>query len=137
MAAVNLRALVLFYREALSLLTEAAAQDGQAHVFNLSSLGGKSGQPFLSMYGATKAAVIGYTEAMAKELAPRNIKSTALCPGFVDTDMTDFIKGQVPADEMIRTQDIAEAVRFLLRLSPTCAVPEIVFTRLGESGGPL
>jgi hypothetical protein len=47
--------------------------------------------------------------------------------------MTDFIKEQVPAGEMIRTSDIAESVRFLLRLSPWCVVPEIVFQRLGAS----
>ena len=57
---------------------------------------------------------------------------TALCPGFVDTAMTEFIKQQVPAEEMIRPQDIAESVRFLLRTSPACLIPEIVFARPGE-----
>ncbi len=46
--------------------------------------------------------------------------------------MTEFAKGQVPAEEMIRPEDIGEAVRFLLRTSPNCHVPEIVFTRPGE-----
>ena len=46
--------------------------------------------------------------------------------------MTEFVKGQVPAEEMIRPEDIAEAVRFLLRTSPACLVPEIVFARPGE-----
>ena len=46
--------------------------------------------------------------------------------------MTEFVKGQVPAEEMIRPEDIAESVRFLLRTSPACLVPEIVFTRPGE-----
>ena len=40
---------------------------------------------------------------------------TALCPGFVDTPMTEFVKGQVPAEEMIRPEDIAASVRFLLQ----------------------
>ena len=132
---VNLRAIVLFYREAVPLLKAAALETGQAHVINLSSISGKSGQPWLSVYSATKAAVVGYTEAMSKELASAKIKSTALCPGWVDTDMTDFIKQQVPAEQMIRPQDIAEGVRFLLRLTPGCTVPEIVFMRPGESGG--
>jgi NAD(P)-dependent dehydrogenase (short-subunit alcohol dehydrogenase family) len=57
----------------------------------------------------------------------------ALAPGFVDTPMTDFVKGDIPPEEMIRTDDIAEAVRFLLRLSRWCLVPEIVFQRTGES----
>ncbi len=84
------------------------------------------------MYSATKAGVIGYTQAMNKELAADGVKSVAFCPGFVDTDMTEFVKGSVPAEEMIRPEDIAEAVRFLLKLSPPCIVPEIVFARPGE-----
>jgi hypothetical protein len=47
--------------------------------------------------------------------------------------MTDFVKEQVSADEMIRPQDVAESVRFLLRVSPACVVPEIMFVRPGES----
>ena len=70
---------------------------------------------------------------MNKELAGDGVKSVAFCPGFVDTDMTEFVKGQIEASEMIRPQDIAEAVRFLLRLSPNCVVPEIVFQRPGEA----
>jgi hypothetical protein len=46
--------------------------------------------------------------------------------------MTEFVQGQVPPEEMISTRDLAEAVRFLLRLSPHCLVPEIVFTRPAE-----
>ena len=132
---VNLRAIILFYREAIPLLKASAEQTGQSHVINLSSISGKSGQPWLSVYSATKAAVVGYTEAMSKELATVHIKSTAFCPGFVDTDMSDFIKDQVPAHEMIRPQDIVEGVRFVLRLSRGCTIPEIVFMRPGESGG--
>ena len=55
---------------------------------------------------------------MNKELGAQGIKSTALCPAFVDTPMTDFAKGQVKAEEMIRPEDIAEAVRYLLKTSP-------------------
>ncbi len=133
--AVNVRAIVLFYREALALLKAAAEETGQSHVINLSSISGKSGQPWLSVYSATKAAVVGYTEAMSKELSSVGIKSTAFCPGFVDTDMTEFVKEQLPADEMIRPQDIAEGVRFVLRLSRGCTIPEIVFMRPGETSG--
>jgi NAD(P)-dependent dehydrogenase (short-subunit alcohol dehydrogenase family) len=68
---------------------------------------------------------------MNKELAGEGIKSTALAPGFVDTPMTDFVKGMIPAEDMITTEDIAESVRFLLKLSPGCVVPEIVFQRPG------
>jgi NAD(P)-dependent dehydrogenase (short-subunit alcohol dehydrogenase family) len=129
---VNLRALVLFYRECVPLLREAGAEHGNALVVNLSSISGKSGQPWLSVYSATKAAVIGFTQAMNKELGGEGIKSVALAPGFVDTPMTDFVKESIPAEEMIRTEDVAEAVRFLLRLSRACVVPEIVFARPGD-----
>src|SRR5436190_1930152 len=61
------------------------------------------------------------------------VKSVAFCPGFVDTDMADFVKQAIPAEDMLRTSDIAEALRFLLRLSPTCVVPEIIFQRPGET----
>jgi short-subunit dehydrogenase len=130
---VNLRAIVLFYRECLELLRAAGAEHRGALVVNLASIAGKSPQPWLSVYSATKAAVVSYSQAMNKELNGDGIKSVAFCPGFVDTDMTDFVKGTVPAEEMIRPQDIAEALRFLLRVSPACVVPEIVFQRPGET----
>jgi short-subunit dehydrogenase len=129
---VNVRAIVLFYRECVELLRAAGAEHHNALVVNMSSLAGTAGQAWLSVYAATKFAVRGYTQSMNKELAAQGIKSVALCPGFVDTDMSDFVKGQIPAEEMIRPDDIAEAVRFLLRLSPTVVVPEIVFARPGE-----
>ena len=130
---VNLRAIVLFYRECLDLLRAAGGEHGNALVVNLSSIAGKSPQPWLSVYAATKAAVIAYTQAMNKELNAEGIKSVAFCPGFVDTDMSEFVKQSIPAEEMIRTSDIAEALRFVLRVSPTCVIPEIIFQRPGET----
>src|SRR4051812_48488544 len=130
---LNLRAIILFYRECAELLQAAGAEHRNALVVNLSSIAGKGGAGWLSVYAATKAAVIGWTQSMNKELATAGIKSVALCPGFVDTPMTEFIKEQVKAEEMISTDDIAEAVRFLLRTSPYCLVPEIVFQRPGAS----
>jgi NAD(P)-dependent dehydrogenase (short-subunit alcohol dehydrogenase family) len=130
--AVNLRALIMGTREGLPLLREAAADSGKALIVNTASIAGKTGQPWLSVYSATKAAVIGFSQATQKEVAADGIQCTALAPGFVDTPMTEFAKGQVDAEEMIRPEDLAEAVRFLLRTSPSCLVPEIVFTRPGE-----
>jgi len=130
---LNLRAIILFYRECAELLKAAGAEHRNALVVNLSSIAGKGGAGWLSVYAATKAAVIGWTQSMNQELANDGIKSVALCPGFVDTPMTEFIKESVKAEEMISTQDIAEAVRFLLRTSPYCLVPEIVFQRPGAS----
>jgi NAD(P)-dependent dehydrogenase (short-subunit alcohol dehydrogenase family) len=130
---LNLRAIVLFYRECADLLRAAGAEHRNALVVNLSSISGKTGQPWLSVYSATKAAVIGWSQAMNKELNSEGIKSVALCPGFVDTPMTAFIREQVSQDDMIKPSDIAESVRFLLRTSPACVVPEIVFQRPGEA----
>ncbi len=130
--AVNLRALVLGTREGLPGLREAGAEHGKALLLNTASIAGKGGQPFLSVYGATKAAVINFTEATARETTGAGIQCTALAPGFVDTAMTDFVKGEVPAEKMIQPSDIGAAVRFLLQISPNCLIPEIVFNRAGE-----
>jgi NAD(P)-dependent dehydrogenase (short-subunit alcohol dehydrogenase family) len=130
---LNLRAIVLFYRECADLLRAAGAEHRNALVVNLSSISGKAGQPWLSVYSATKAAVVGWTQAMNKELNGEGIKSVALCPGFVDTPMTEFIREQVKQEDMIQTADIAASVRFVLDLSPACVVPEIVFQRPGEA----
>jgi NAD(P)-dependent dehydrogenase (short-subunit alcohol dehydrogenase family) len=132
--ATNLRALPIVYRECLDLLTTAGAGDG-ALVVNTASVAGKHGEPWLSVYSATKAGVIAFTQAMNAELGGRGIKSTALCPAFVDTPMTDFIKDRLPPEEMIQVADIVESVRFLLRLSRGCVVPEIVFTGPGGAMG--
>jgi short-subunit dehydrogenase len=129
---VNVRAIILLYRECLEMLKVAGSEHRGALVVNLASMAGKSPQPWLSVYSATKAAVIAYTQAMNKELASQGVKSVAFAPGFVDTDMADFVKDQIPAEEMLRTSDIAEALHFLLRLSPAALVPEIVFQRPGE-----
>ncbi len=129
---VNLRAIVIFYRECLEMLKAAGAEHHNALVVNLASIAGKSPQPWLSVYSATKAAVVAYTLAMNKELNAAGVKSVAFCPGFVDTDMTDFVRQTVPVEEMLRTSDIAAALRFLLEVSPACVVPEIIFQRPGE-----
>lgn len=128
---VNLRAIVLMYREALGLLRVAGAEHGRAQVVNVASIAGKQPAAWLSVYSAAKAGVIAYTQAMNRELADDGIRSVALCPGWVDTHMTEFIKGEVPAEQMIRPADVASAVRFVLGLSPAAVVPEIVFERSG------
>ena len=128
---VNLRSVMLMYREALELLLAAGAEHGRAQVVNVASIAGKLPDAWLSVYSAAKAGVIAYSQAMNRELGARGIRSVALCPGWVDTDMTDFIKQKVPAEQMIRPADVAAAVRFVTRLSPTAVVPEIVFQRPG------
>jgi NAD(P)-dependent dehydrogenase (short-subunit alcohol dehydrogenase family) len=130
---VNLRAVYLVARESIPLLKEAGAEHGKALMVNTASIAGKQGQPFLPAYSATKFGVVGLSQALHRELMGEGIQVTALCPAFVATAMTDWIEGQVPKEQMIRPEDIAESVRFLLNVSPACIVPEIQFLRRGDT----
>jgi len=135
---VNLKATVIATRESLPLLRSAGKEHGKALIVNLASIAGVQSPPWLSIYGATKAAVLGFSRSTQKEVGDQGISVTAIAPGFVDTDMTEFIQGQIPPEQMMRPEDIAEAVDFLLRVSPNCAVPELVMARPGsgpDSGG--
>jgi len=133
--ATNLRAIPLFYREALPLLTAAGAEHRNALVINTASVAGKQGEAWLSVYSATKFGVVGFTQSMNRELSTLGIKSTALCPAFVDTAMTAFVREHVAPQDMIQTSDLVAAVRMLLSLSSGCVVGEIVFQLPG--GGQL
>jgi NAD(P)-dependent dehydrogenase (short-subunit alcohol dehydrogenase family) len=130
---VNLRGVYLMTRECIPMLKEAGQEHRKALIANTASIAGKQGQGWLAAYSATKAGVVGLSQAMHKELAQDGIQVTALCPGFVATPMTDWVKEQVSEDQMIQPEDIAEAVRFLLRTSPNCVVPEIQFIRPADS----
>jgi NAD(P)-dependent dehydrogenase (short-subunit alcohol dehydrogenase family) len=128
---VNLRGVYLMTREAIPMLREAGREHRKALLVNMSSIAGKFGQPWLAAYSATKAAVVGLSQATQGELQNDGVQVTAFCPGFVATPMTDWNEA-VPEEEMIQPADIAEAVRFLLRTSPNCLVPEIQFVRPGD-----
>jgi NAD(P)-dependent dehydrogenase (short-subunit alcohol dehydrogenase family) len=130
---VNLRAVYLVARECIPMLKEAGAEHGKALIANTASIAGKQGQGWLAAYSATKFGVVGLSQALHKELANDGIQVTALCPGFVATAMTDWVEGQVPKEKMIQPEDIAEAIRFLLRTSTNCVVPELQFVRPGNS----
>lgn len=107
------------------LTTRAAAKDmirrQEGVIINISSMWGLVGASCESVYSATKAAVIGFTRATAKELAPSGIRVNAICPGVIDTDMN---KGYSPADlqalcdqtplgRIGTPQDVANAALFL------------------------
>jgi NAD(P)-dependent dehydrogenase (short-subunit alcohol dehydrogenase family) len=130
---VNLRAAMLMTRECLPMLREAGAEHGKALILNMASVSGKAGQAWLSVYSATKAAVIGFSQATQREVSGDGIQVTAFAPAFVDTPMTEFAREMVDQEEMIRPEDIAEAARLLLRTSPNCLIPEIVFLRPGDT----
>jgi NAD(P)-dependent dehydrogenase (short-subunit alcohol dehydrogenase family) len=129
---VNLRSYVIATREALPMLREAGGEHGKALIVNTASIAGKQGQGWLAVYSATKAGVVGLSQATQREVGGAGIQVTAFCPGFVDTPMTEWVREQVKPEEMIQPEDIAEAVRFLLRTSHNCVVPEIVFVRPAE-----
>jgi NAD(P)-dependent dehydrogenase (short-subunit alcohol dehydrogenase family) len=128
---VNLRAVILFYRECVPLLRQAGSEHRNAMVFNTASIAGKRGQAWLSVYSATKHGIVGFTQAMHKELSEAGIKSCAICPGLVDTPMTEAAKDRIKSEDMIAPQDIAKVVQALLGLSPACIVPEVMFIRPG------
>jgi NAD(P)-dependent dehydrogenase (short-subunit alcohol dehydrogenase family) len=130
---VNLRAVYLLTRECIPMLKEAGAEHGKALIVNTASIAGKHGQGWLAAYSATKFGVVGLSQALHKELSTDGIQVTALCPAFVATAMTDWVEEQVPKDEMIQPEDVAEAVRYLLRTSRACIVPEIQFIRPGDT----
>ena len=123
--AVNLRGLLLVTQAAIPMLRES-----RGLIVNLASIAGTVATPGLSVYGATKAAVISLTRTMNAELEDDGIRATAISPGFVDTPMAQW--SGLSADEMIRPEDCAEVVLMLLRLGPQARVPNVVIERLGE-----
>ena len=127
---VNVRGLALVTREALPMLCES-----KGLVVNLASIAGTLPSPGLSVYGATKAAVISFTKSLNYELEDDGVRVTAICPGFVDTPMAEWTG--LPGDTMIRAEDCAEMVRMLLRLGPAARIPEIVVERVGERSAAL
>ena len=129
---VNLRGVYLTARESIPLLKEAGGEHGKALMVNTASIAGKYGQGWLAAYSATKFGVVGLSQALHRELSGDGVQVTAFCPGFVDTAMTGWVEG-VGREEMIQPEDIAEAVRFLLRTSRACIVPEVQFIRPGDT----
>lgn len=125
---VNLRGLLLVTREAIPLLKES-----KGWIVNLASIAGTTPTPGLTVYGATKAAVIALTRSINAELDGDGVRAIAICPGFVDTPMAEW-SGIEPA-EMIRPEDCAEIVRMCLRLSPFARIPQVVVERVGSSDG--
>ncbi|MET0457290.1 MAG: SDR family oxidoreductase [Mycobacterium sp.] len=133
--AVNTRAVILLTTKCLPLLRKAIGERGTAQVVTTSSNAGKRGEAMLAAYSASKAAVIGFTEALHDELAGEGIKATAICPGLTDTPMADEAR-EGGAVEMITPRDVAETVRMTTRLSRTCIIPEIVLLRPTEWVAP-
>ena len=91
-------------------------------IVNLSSIIGSTGYNGLSVYGATKAALIGFTKSLAREVGRQNVTVNAIAPGFIETEMTEGLgdegKDQVRRRSALRrlaeVDDVAAAAEFLL-----------------------
>ena len=122
---VNLRGAFIVTRAALPLLKET-----RGLVVNIASIAGTNPAPGLAAYGASKAALISLTRSLNAELDADGVRSTAICPAFVDTAMAEW--SGLKSEEMIQPGDCAEIVRTLLRLSPRARIPQIVIERVGS-----
>jgi NAD(P)-dependent dehydrogenase (short-subunit alcohol dehydrogenase family) len=124
---VNLRGTMLVTAAALPLLRES-----RGLIVNMASIAGTIPSPQLPVYGASKAAVIQFTETLNRGEEEHGIRATALSPGFVDTPMAQW--APIPSEQMIRPEDCAEVVRALLNLSPHARIPHIVIERVDAGG---
>jgi short-subunit dehydrogenase len=117
---------VVAHYAVLKLLIPVMKAQGYGHVFTIASRAGKYGYPGVGIYGASKSALIGLSESLYRELAPLNIKVTALCPGWVNTRMARDAETPFSDEEMIQPEDILQAIRFLMNLSKHACVKELV-----------
>lgn len=90
-------------------------------IVNLTSFVGLHGNPGQTNYAATKAGIIGFTKALAKELGPRGVRVNAVAPGYIETELTDALSDEIrdfllqatPLGRLGSPDDVAGAVRFL------------------------
>ena len=109
------------------------------NIINISSVWGQIGGSCEAVYSMTKAGIIGFTRAMAKELAPSGICVNAVAPGFIDTDMNAHLsledvmsfKNEIPLGRIGTPEDVADVVVFLAS-SKACYITGQV---IGINGG--
>ncbi len=102
-------------------VTKYMMKKRKGSIINLSSVVGVAGNAGQSNYSASKAGIIGFTKSIAKELASRNIRSNAVAPGFIATDMTavlsdevkENIHNQIPLKRMGTAREVANLIYFL------------------------
>jgi NAD(P)-dependent dehydrogenase (short-subunit alcohol dehydrogenase family) len=117
---LNARSPFLLVQAALPALRES-----HGLVVILASQAGVDGMPGAPAYSASKHAAIGLAQAIRDD---ERIRATAICPGYVDTPMVAGTP--VPPERMIRPEDVARTVRYLLELSPVCTVDQVVIRRM-------
>ncbi len=114
---VNLKSVFVCTRAALKYMMKQR----YGRIINISSVTGIMGNPGQINYAAAKAGIIGMTRTVSKEMASRGITVNAICPGFIETDMTQRLseavkeeaKKRIPAGVFGTPQDVAEAAAFL------------------------
>lgn len=105
-----------------SILSRYFLKAQDVSVVNMSSVVGLMGNASQVAYSASKAGLIGFTKSFAKELASRNVRCNAICPGFIATDMTDQLEEKakehylsgIPLARFGKTEEVANLVCFLL-----------------------
>jgi 3-oxoacyl-[acyl-carrier protein] reductase len=113
---VNLKSVFVCTRASLKYMMKQR----YGKIINISSITGIVGNPGQINYAAAKAGIIGMTRTVAKEMASRQITANAICPGFIETEMTQKLpeavkeeaKKRIPAGVFGTPQDVAEAVAF-------------------------
>jgi 3-oxoacyl-[acyl-carrier protein] reductase len=113
----NLKSIFRMSKAVLRGMTKAR----KGRIISISSIVGASGNPGQCNYAAAKAAVVGFTKSLAREVGSRNITVNAVAPGFIDTDMTKALPEtvrnelltQIPLGRLGAPEEIAHAVAFL------------------------
>ncbi len=113
--------------------------NGGGSIINISSIWGQIGASCEVVYSMTKAGIIGFTKALAKELGPSNVRVNAVAPGFIKTDMTAHISDQaveeflqeVPLSRVGTVNEIAQTVLFLASDNASYITGQII----GVNGG--
>lgn len=108
------------------------AQD--VSIVNMSSIVGLMGNASQAAYAASKAGLIGFSKSVAKELASRNLRSNVICPGFIQTDMTDALNEKakeeysklIPLGRFGNTDEIANLTCFLLSKASSYITGEVI-----------
>lgn len=115
---VNLNSVFYMTKQIIKPMMKARS----GSIINMSSVIGEMGNAGQSSYAASKAGVIGFTKSVAKELGSRNIRCNAIAPGFVETDMTSYLKegeaaekykAGIPLARFASGEDIANVALFL------------------------
>jgi len=126
---VNTRAPFILRREALPLLRKAKA----AHIINIASVVGVKGYPLQSAYTASKHALRGMTISLAEELKGSNIRVHLLCPGGVDTELVRKVRPDIKKNELIKPEEIAELVVYLVTHKGNAVIDELHIRRATSS----